>query len=224
MSNNIKSFREAANLSMQALADAAGTSAAQINKLEKGERRLTVDWMIRLARPLGVSPADLMSYVGKEFATHESENGGLPDLGHGSEIRFAPAPPPASYADLIPVRSAARGGDDQMMFLQDGPIDHVPRPAYLANVRDAYAIYVIGTSMVPMYRPGQLLFINPYRPPAIGRGVVIYKHNQAVIIKELIHRSPEALTLREYHPEPRDFTLALATIREVHSVVGAQEP
>ena len=36
--NRIRDYRQAARLSMQALADRAGTSAPQINKLEKGER------------------------------------------------------------------------------------------------------------------------------------------------------------------------------------------
>src|ERR1700752_670066 len=58
--NRIREFRETAHLSMQALADRAGTSAPQINKLEKGERKLTVDWMIRLGRALNIDPKDLM--------------------------------------------------------------------------------------------------------------------------------------------------------------------
>src|SRR5438270_6678586 len=58
--HRIRDYRQAARLSMQALADRAGTSAPQINKLEKGERRLTVDWMVRLGRALGVDPTDLL--------------------------------------------------------------------------------------------------------------------------------------------------------------------
>src|SRR5882724_5823402 len=58
--NRIRAFRERAGLSMQALAERAGTSAPQINKLEKGDRKLTVDWMIRLGRALGADPKDLM--------------------------------------------------------------------------------------------------------------------------------------------------------------------
>src|SRR5258708_33182043 len=59
--NRIRESRDRAGLSMLALADRAGTSAPQINKLEKGERKLTVDWMIRLGRALGVDAKDLMA-------------------------------------------------------------------------------------------------------------------------------------------------------------------
>src|SRR5256885_8602880 len=43
----------------------------------------------------------------------------------------------------IPVRSAARGGNDQEMFLEDGPIGYTPRPSNLNGGRGAYAIYMI---------------------------------------------------------------------------------
>lgn len=58
--NNIKALRESAGLSMAQLAELVGTSDTQINKLEKGERRLTEDWMRRLARALKVQPVEIM--------------------------------------------------------------------------------------------------------------------------------------------------------------------
>ena len=59
-------------------------------------------------------------------------------------------------ADRIPIRSGARGGTDQEMFLEDGPIGYTPRPANLGGVRSAYAIYMVGDSMEPRYEPGAL--------------------------------------------------------------------
>ena len=58
--NSIKVWRLAKGWSLQQLADACGTNKSQINKLEKGERRLTVDWMVRLAKPLGRTPQELL--------------------------------------------------------------------------------------------------------------------------------------------------------------------
>lgn len=54
--NVIKSLREQRGMSQQQLADAVqpATTQSQIDRLEKGERRLTDDWMKRLAKPLGV--------------------------------------------------------------------------------------------------------------------------------------------------------------------------
>lgn len=61
MSNRIKEIRRARGLSMEQLADRVGCATPQINKLEKAERRLSLDWMRKLARALEVAPADLLS-------------------------------------------------------------------------------------------------------------------------------------------------------------------
>jgi transcriptional regulator with XRE-family HTH domain len=155
-------LREAAGLSMQALADLVGTSAAQINKLEKGERRMTLDWMTRLAHGLGVEIEALLPAQNRHPAGMSTKDA----LGAGTP--FVPRPSASDPNDLIPVRSAARGGDEQEMFLQDGPIDFIRRPPSLQHVRDAYSIYMVGDSMNPRFRQGQLLHVNPFPPAAAG--------------------------------------------------------
>lgn len=215
-SNRIREWRHLREWSLQQLADACGTTRAQIDKLEKGERRLTVDWMIRLAEPLGCRPADLLPL---HDATQAS---GMADTPAPSVFPTLPAL--AHAQNLLPVRSAARGGADQEMFLCDGPIDRRPCPGFLAGVPDAYAIYVVGESMVPMYRPSQLLFVNPHLPPARGRGIVITKNNDSVLIKEMVRTTNVGLVVKEYQPTVREFTVPFADIRTAHSVVGAEEP
>src|SRR5690606_9663457 len=61
MPNRIKLLRELKGWPMQRLAEEVWppTTAAQINKLEKGQRQLTYDWIQRLAKALGVSPYDI---------------------------------------------------------------------------------------------------------------------------------------------------------------------
>lgn len=208
-SNRIREWRQTRGWTLQQLADGTGTSKSQIDKLEKGERRLTVDWMVRLAKPLGCDPRDLLA----SMPPHKP-------------VKFGTGPAPVSQSSFatLPVRGAARGGKAQEMFLADGAIDHVPRPHYLAHVKDAYAIYVVGNSMVPMYRPRQLLFINPYMPPVTGSGVVITQPNGAVLIKEFVKQKNTGVVVREYQPEQRDFTVAANDIATIHSVVGATEP
>src|ERR1700687_4526482 len=98
--NRIREFRERARLSMQALAERAGTSAPQINKLEKGDRKLTVDWMIRLGRALGVDPKDLMVIEPLDSAPFEAGGSGprkhfdLPASLNAAALEFGPPGPP----------------------------------------------------------------------------------------------------------------------------------
>lgn len=66
MKNRIKEIRKANQLTLQAVADIANTTAAQIMRLEKGERRLTTGWMERLAPALNCLPSELLSEASSE--------------------------------------------------------------------------------------------------------------------------------------------------------------
>ncbi|SMF81626.1 Phage repressor protein C, contains Cro/C1-type HTH and peptisase s24 domains [Azospirillum oryzae] len=216
----MRELRQAAGLSQEKLAELAGTSQPQINKLETGQRKMTVDWAVKLARPLGVEPALLLG-LDMPAAPPAAPRPTRPAL--APLLRTAPVPQ-AQAAASMPVRAAARGGVDQEMFLEDGPIDWIARPDYLKNARDPYAMYVVGESMMPRFRPAQLLHVNPHKPPAPGAGVVVVKRNKAVLVKEFVRRSPDAVVLREYRPADREFAVALEDLDTLHTVVGLQEP
>ena len=217
--NRLKEFRDLAGLSMQALAERVGTTAPQINKLEKGERRLTLDWMTRLAAALGIEAKDLLPAPPRPRPPAAGTDRPL----LGGEAAPGPRLPVRDPRDLIPVRSAARGGDEQEMFLEDGPIDYIARPHSLLHVRDAYSIYMIGDSMSPRFRPGQLLHINPYKPAQTGSGVVVTKTDNVVLIKEFVRRTESTLYLKQYNPLS-ELQYPLSEIRDLHVVVGLDEP
>lgn len=60
MKNNILKIRKEKRLSQKGLAERAGTTYQQIGKLEKGERKLSPEWQIRLSKALNCRPVDLM--------------------------------------------------------------------------------------------------------------------------------------------------------------------
>ena len=60
MENRIQAIRESNKLSLSEVARRANTTASQIQKLERGERRLTSEWMERLATALNCHPADFL--------------------------------------------------------------------------------------------------------------------------------------------------------------------
>ncbi len=212
----IKALREARGLSQQKLADMAGCGQGDIAKLETGAKRTTVDWMVRLAPHLGCEPKDLMPPAPGDAPLLR-----LP----GGDVAIGPRRQPThprDQRDLIPVRSAARGGE-QEMFLHDGPIDWVPRPYSLLNVREPYALYMVGESMLPRFRPGQLLYVNPHRPITAGYGAVITKKNDAVMVKEFLRRTNRVIELRQYNPE-EPIEIELDDVVEVHTIVQIDEP
>jgi transcriptional regulator with XRE-family HTH domain len=70
IADNIRSLREAKGLSRPQLGlrCVPPTSSQQIERLEKGERRLTVDWIERIAKALNVDPSELISDKSEQFA------------------------------------------------------------------------------------------------------------------------------------------------------------
>jgi transcriptional regulator with XRE-family HTH domain len=60
MQTRIAYLRQQKGLSLGELAKAAGTTKAQIQKLERGDRRLSLEWMERLARALDTKISDLL--------------------------------------------------------------------------------------------------------------------------------------------------------------------
>ena len=69
ISENIWRIREAKGFSRTQLAQrcSPATSSQQIERLEKGERRLTIDWIERLAKALGVDPGELIAGPDRRF-------------------------------------------------------------------------------------------------------------------------------------------------------------
>jgi transcriptional regulator with XRE-family HTH domain len=59
--NRIRLLRERQDMSQVELARLVGTTQQQVSRYEKGEHELTVDWMRRFSKALGVPPMELIS-------------------------------------------------------------------------------------------------------------------------------------------------------------------
>jgi phage repressor protein C with HTH and peptisase S24 domain len=209
---------EQAGQSQADLARHLGLAPSAVSRMLRGERQMKLLEAVQTAQFLGVSQEEVLRRAGDTDAAPPPETGrrGRPPRS-ASPLAHVPRP-----GESMPIRSAARGGNDQEMFLQDGPIGFTPRPANLAGVRDAYAIYMIGDSMEPRYSQGWLLHVNPFKPPIRGRDVVVYKKSQAVLIKQFVGWNDDALVLHQLNPEetlriPRD------EVVECHLVVGVDQ-
>lgn len=108
-----------------------------------------------------------------------------------------PKPLPSSRGDL-PVYASARGGPGEILFNYD-PVDFVGRPDPVANVRDAYAMYIVGDSMEPALEQGDLAYVNPHLPARPGADVLIFRAWEgefAAVVKRLVRPAAETTTGR----------------------------
>jgi phage repressor protein C with HTH and peptisase S24 domain len=132
-------------------------------------------------------------------------------------------PEPATLrTSLIPIYAGAQGGKGHLI-IDFNPIEEARPPDELIRVRDAYGILIVGDSMVPAYRPGDIAWVNPHKQNERDTDVVLYHvppNNEAeAIIKTLIGITKNEWKLRQYQP-PRDFSEAIADWPVCHRIVG----
>lgn len=122
----------------------------------------------------------------------------------------------------IPIYAAAKGGDGHLIITFD-PIEHMGPPEDLMRVRNAYGILVVGESMVPAFRPGDIAWVNPNRPPERDIEAVFYHvppHGEAeAMIKTLVSFSPTEWKLRQYQP-PKEWSESRLDWPVCHRIIG----
>jgi phage repressor protein C with HTH and peptisase S24 domain len=215
--NRLKELRIERGWSLDKLGKLIGTSGQNVSKLELGKARMTLDWVAKFATAFDIEPLELMPP-----STASAPPVPIRERRPAAADRLGQSQHSVDPRDMIPVRSAGRGGNGQSMFLEDGPIEWTRRPSVLQTVRDAYAVYMVGDSMMPRYQPGWLLYIHPFKPPTKGRAVVVTLGNNEVLVKEWLSQTEATLWLRQLNPA-QDLQIPLETVRDVHLIVGSAE-
>lgn len=200
--NHIREYRTAKGWSLEQLAQACLSSKSQISKLEKGHRRLTVDWMVRIGSALEIDPRDLL------IAPPQTQN--------KLQIKNT------TKQDTLPIlkTSLKTAGN----FTISTKIDQTEKPQFLSHTQDAYAVYAIGNKMVPMYRDGQLLLINPHKPPTSGCGIIVTKKNNISLICAFKKHEKNKLFVTQFSPNTQDHLISETDISAIHTIVSTIDP
>jgi len=203
MQNSIRRLRLERGLTMQELANRIGTSKSQIDKLEKSERRLTVDWMRRLSNGLECDVIALLPETDAASSTHA-----IPSV--------------QSQRRDLPVMGAVRGGMDGLFFDNGKVMETVNRPANLIGVGNAFAVYAVGDSMEPRFFAGELLYVNPNRPLSRGCFVAIEMQDGQGLVKQFLRQDDASITLHQFNPA-QDLIIAKSQIKNLYRIVGSSE-
>lgn len=186
---------------------------------ENGIRGIRPEAAERYARAFGVDASWILEERGR------GPSGNI--LPTPKRMPIVPAPQLGN--DLIPILGRALGGEGGRLLFSGDPVGYVGRPEVLAGVPGAYATYYDGDSMWPRYKPGELLWIQPDRPPRKGDDVLVQLRSKndgeflEGYIKEFVAWTPTLLILTQHNPKI-EITFPRELIRSVHFVRGHLSP
>lgn len=210
-------LREARRRAGKRQGDAAGLfgiTPQAVSQWERGEAVPEPDKLAPLATFYGVDAGWLLG----------QKDGDLPPL---VEPDVQPRTSPEFLGDRdLKVFAAVEGGSGAMVVNSE-PIELVPRPWFMREVRDGYAVLVVGESMVPVFEPGEMAIVNPRLPPMRGKDVILIKDETdgefVATIKRLENYTSTHWNLRQFNPprgQKAEFSLSRKEWPKALRVVG----
>ena len=220
----IDTLRERLGWSREEVARRAGLSRDFIRKLDQRGPAATIrpDSIDRIAAVLGVRPEDIdpVEQVAPTVPFFPATRGEAVRAAVPASALFAPP------RDL-PVMGTAAGALTNGFEITRDVIDYVYRPPTLFGVREAYAIYVVSESMVPLHNPNDLRFVHPGRPIKRGDSVIIQVQHAAngpieAYIKTFVSQNGEWLHAHQLNPDGNVDYLR-STVLHMHKVLTMNE-
>lgn len=216
LKERLSAARKRARLTQAAVAQEFGVTPQAISQWERGEAIPENDKLLPLAKLYSVEAAWLLGE-------------GAPDLPPVDlDLQRENYRPPPEYLGErdLKVFAATEGGSGEMVVSTD-PIELVPRPWYMKEVRDGYAVLVVDQSMVPAFEPGDMAIVNPRLPPMRGKDVILvggeHEGEFKASIKRLEGWTSTLWHLRQFNPprgEKHEFSRAKRDWPKALRVVG----
>lgn len=142
----------------------------------------------------------------------------------GSKVPQGTFPPQAGSIPLLGFAQAGAGG-----FFDDGGFpagqgwDVVEFPASPDRKAGVYALEVQGESMMPAYRDGDVLIVEPGAQVRRGDRVVVKTRDGEVMAKILMRQTPRAIELHSLNPEHPNRSLELSDVEWVARIIWASQ-
>lgn len=212
---------EQSNMSAQRLSVEATGAKDTVRKILDGTtKNPRIDTLIKLAAVLGTTPQYLM---GDDLA------GAAPTATPNGKGSSTPEMPARTTMPLdVPVMGTAAGSHLRGAFqLEGGVVDYVRRPPALSGARDIYALYVEGASMEPQYFAGDLIYINPHKPPRTGDIIVVQcknsDHGSTEATLGIFRKTTEKAVVIGKRNPAAEIEIARETVKSIHKVLSTNE-
>ncbi|RWF69406.1 MAG: helix-turn-helix transcriptional regulator, partial [Mesorhizobium sp.] len=195
----IDALAERYSLSASGLARRAGLDSTAFNK----SKRLSSD-----GRPRWPSTESLAKIIEATGASLEEFT--VLVEGHGASA----APPPRMAVPLLGFAQAGAGGFfDDAGYPSGQGWDLVELPARAAET--SYALKVQGDSMLPLYRNGDVLIVEPGAPTRKGDRVVVKTTAGEVMAKVLDRQTAKSVVLVSLNPAHPDRDIPMSEVEWV---------
>jgi phage repressor protein C with HTH and peptisase S24 domain len=177
MQTPLKRILAAKGVTLEDVAKGTGLSVSFLSRLAAGKRNLSTKQIPKIASYLGVPPQDLIANdLPVSHNSSRSKVNVLRSLGIAPGTARPDLPHEAAgRAARLPIRGRNVIGKDGVVLYPDGNdvVDTVEAPPGLTAIPDAYAIFITDNKMEPRYEQGEVVCVNPHRPPRPNDYVVI---------------------------------------------------
>lgn len=211
----IDALAERHHLSPSGLARRAGLDPTSFNK----SKRFSADGRMRwpstesIAKVLDATGDTIDLFMG--YVMHNRSSGDFPD---------GAFPPQTGSIPLLGFAQAGAGG-----FFDDGGFpagqgwDVVEFPASPTTRSGVYALEIQGDSMMPLYRDGDVLIVEPGAQVRRGDRVVVKTREGEVMAKVLMRQSARTIELMSLNPEHANRTFDLSEIDWIARIIWASQ-
>lgn len=204
----IRDARELKGISQEDVAEVVGGGQSTIGRIESGDFKRLPSVLPAVVRLLGMTLEEL-----------DPELAGVPLPGPGSIISRVLGD------EDFRVYASAEGGPGEIILSTD-PIEVIPRPSVVKDIREAYGLIITGTSMFPEYRHGETAIVNPLLPFQPGEVHIFYSEREGAArasIKELRRATGDNWLVTQHNPpegKSKDFSMPRREWRWIHRVLG----
>lgn len=200
--------------SVSGLAKRAGLDPTTFNKSKRftsggRERWPSTESIAKILRCTNTNVQDFMGSLGQTSEPPANDNLDYRDI-------------PQRSVPLIGFAQAGAGG-----YFDDGgfPVgqgwDEIAPPGHVKE--NSYALKVSGDSMMPLYREGDVIVVDPSANVRRGDRVVVKTNDGEVLAKTLERKTSKQLELKSLNPEHSDLKYQLDEIDWIARIVWASQ-
>jgi transcriptional regulator with XRE-family HTH domain len=163
------------------LGEAVGLDTTQMCRIESGGRRVQAHELVKFAAVFGVPvPPFGLEEDGASFDNQEAD---------------------ATLAPIYGVISDNAGG--WLILRHEEPIDRKPRAPHFAKSAKVFGLYAPDDAMAPRFKPGEIAWVDPARPPKPGDEVALIGKAKGagperVLLAELRSLSPDRIVITQH--------------------------